>query len=318
MITIPTLPLDCWFSQSTERDLKLGDITIEVVEKVVALCPDCGFTDTSIDKQSFSCYPNSPSFVTYRARLERTSLTDSDNFISLIEQWVSDGASVIVSGVLLKVDSKCLVEISDLSEDECIMKPVVIAPTPVSRTTTLVTTEPTPSGQDDPQSLTIILTVIGIIVIVIVSIIAVTATIIAVLVLRNRRAEYALNSSAKMCVTIIKSTVLYFVSFVHRSGSMEAKGSAIQTTNNEAYAEMKQGGGGGGGGGESGEAYEMMDVTPTVTTPTNTGPTSAASLEGMYETPSASSQPLPAMPPPPDTNEKEEEDSVYEVIPGDK
>ena len=98
---------------------------------------------------------------------------------------------------------------------------------------------------------------------------------------------------------------------------MEAEGDVIQTTSNEAYEETKQGGGGGGGGeGESGEAYEMMDVTPTVTTPTKTGPISAADLEGMYETPFASSQPLPAVPPP-ETNEKEEED-VYEVIPGDK
>ena len=179
--------------------MKLGDITREVVEKVVSLCPDCGFTDDSIDKPSFSCYPDSPSFVTYRARLEGTSQTDSDHFISLIEQWVSDGASVIVTGVLMKVDSKCLVEISDLSEDECIMKPVVIDPTPVSRPTTLVTTEPTPSGQDDPQSLTIILTVIAVIMIVLGVIIAITATTIAVLVSRNRRAEYALKSSAK-CV----------------------------------------------------------------------------------------------------------------------
>ena len=213
MITIPTLPLDYWFSQSNERDLKLGDITREVVEKVVAQCPDCGFTDASIDKQSFSCYPESPLFVTYRARLEGTSLTDSDHFISLIEQWVSDGASVIVSGVLMKVDSKCPVEISNLSEDECLMKPVVIDSTPVSRPTTLDTTEPTPSGQDDPQSLTIILSVTGVIMIVLGVIIAVTATIITVLVLRNRRAEYTLKSSAKMCVTIIKPTVLYFVSF---------------------------------------------------------------------------------------------------------
>ena len=96
---------------------------------------------------------------------------------------------------------------------------------------------------------------------------------------------------------------------------MEAEGDVIQTTSNEAYEEMKQGGG--GGGGESGEAYEMMDITPTVTIPTKVGPTSAADLEGMYETPSASSQPLPAVPPPPETNEKEE-DGVYEVIPGDK
>ena len=98
---------------------------------------------------------------------------------------------------------------------------------------------------------------------------------------------------------------------------MEAEGDVIQTTSNEAYEETKQGGGGGGGEGESGEAYEMMDVTPTVTTPTKTGPISAADLEGVYETPFASRQPLPAVPPPPETNEKEEED-VYEVIPGDK
>ena len=38
---------------------------MEVAKKVVAQCPDCGFTDASIDKQSFSCYPNSPSLVTY-------------------------------------------------------------------------------------------------------------------------------------------------------------------------------------------------------------------------------------------------------------
>ena len=78
--------------------------------------------------------------------------------------------------------------------------------------------------------------------------------------------------------------------FAHRSGSTGAKGGMIQTSSNEAYDEMKQGGGGrGGGGGESGEAYEMMDVTPTVTTPTKINLTSAADPEWMYETPSASS-----------------------------
>ena len=104
--------------------------------------------------------------------------------------------------VLLKVDSKCSVEISDLSEDECTMKPVVVTSTPVSRPIALDTTEPTPNGQNDPQSLTIILSVTGLIVIVIVVTIAVTATIIVVLVLRNHCAEYTLKKSAKTCVTI--------------------------------------------------------------------------------------------------------------------
>ena len=297
------------FPQSNDHSLKVEHITREVVDIVTALCPDCGFTDASIDKQSFSCYSDSPSFVTYRARLEGTSLTDSDHFISLIEQWVSDGASVIVTEVLLKVDSKCSVEISNLSEDECVMKPAVVQSSASPSPPTVLATDPMPKEQDS-SSLTTILTVVGIIVIF--AIIAMTTTIIAVVWLRSCQAQFNIN---KAYVTK-RAVNINFPSFAHRSASMEAKIGAIQTTSNEAYEEMKQGGG--GGGGESGEAYEMMDITPNVTTPTKIGPTSGADLEGMYETPSASSQPLPVMLPPPETNEKEEEDGVYEVIPGDK
>ena len=101
------------------------------------------------------------------------------------------------------------------------------------------------------------------------------------------------------------STVInYFVSFSHRSDSTEAKCGAPQTTSNETCEEMKQGG---GGGGESGEAYEMMDVTPTVTTPTKFGSKSATDVD---ETPSASSQPLPTVPSPSFETNKNEEDGV--------
>ena len=84
---------------------------------------------------------------------------------------------------------------------------------------------------------------------------------------------------------------------------MEAKG---ETSGKEANEEMKK-------EGESGNAYEMMGITPTETTPTTTDPSSTGNLEGMYETlsaESASSQPPPALPPSPDTDEKEEEDEV--------
>ena len=87
----------------------------------------------------------------------------------------------------------------------------------------------------------------------------------------------------------------------HRNGSKEKGGDAFS---NEAYEEMKQ----------RGEAYEMMNITPTVTTPT---PAAPADQEGTYEIPSASSQPLPAIPPE-EAKEKEEEDGVHEAIPGDK
>ena len=93
------------------------------MEKLSALCPDCGVTEADIDKQSFSCYPESPSYVTYRARLEGTYETESGHLISLIEQWIGDGAGVIVNEVLMKVDPKCSVVISGLSEEECIPIP---------------------------------------------------------------------------------------------------------------------------------------------------------------------------------------------------
>ena len=192
------------FPQSNDRSLKVEHITREVVDIVTALCPDCGFTDASINKQSFSCYPDSPSFVTYRARLEGTSQTDSDHFIFLIEQWVSDGASVIVTEVLLKVDSKCSVEISNLSENECVMKPAIVQSSASPSPTTVLGTDPMPKDQDS-SSLTTILTVVGIIVIV--AIIAITATIITVVWLRSRQTQFNLK---KKYVTIHKLTLIFF------------------------------------------------------------------------------------------------------------
>ena len=81
--------------------------------------------------QSFRCFPESPSHVTYRARLQGTSETESGSLISLIEEWVRGGADIIVTGLLITVDSECSVEISSFSEGEC---SVTVSPTP--RTTT--------------------------------------------------------------------------------------------------------------------------------------------------------------------------------------
>ena len=91
-----------------------------MLEELNDVCSDCGITNDIIDKLSFSCFPESPKYVTYRARLEGTSETDSGSLISLIEEWVSGGASIIVAGVLMTVDSECSVAISSLREGECL------------------------------------------------------------------------------------------------------------------------------------------------------------------------------------------------------
>ena len=91
----------------------MADVTTAILDVLNASCQECGIG-------LLKCFSNSSSYVTYRARLEGTSQADSLSLISLIEDWVeSGGASIIVTGVILKVDSQCPVAISSLSEGEC-------------------------------------------------------------------------------------------------------------------------------------------------------------------------------------------------------
>ena len=97
----------------------MEDITNAVLEELTTSCAKCGITNDIIDKPSFTCFPESSTYVTYRARLTGTSEAESGSLISLIEKWVSDGARIIVTGVLMTVDTECSVAISSLSEGEC-------------------------------------------------------------------------------------------------------------------------------------------------------------------------------------------------------
>ena len=108
------------FLQGTERNEKLEDITSTVLKELTASCVECGISSDIIDEQSFSCFPESPTHVTFRARLRGSSETDSGSLISLLESWVSGGATIIVTGVLMTVDAECSVAISSLSEGECV------------------------------------------------------------------------------------------------------------------------------------------------------------------------------------------------------
>ena len=98
----------------------MADVTTAILDVLNASCQECGISNRTIDTGVLICFSNSSSYVTYRARLEGTSQADSLDLISLIEDWVeSGGASIIVTGVILTVDSQCQVAISSLSEEEC-------------------------------------------------------------------------------------------------------------------------------------------------------------------------------------------------------
>ena len=163
----------------------MEDITSALLEELTGSCNDCGITSDIIDRQSFSCYPESPTHVTYRARLEGTSETDSGSLISLIEEWVSDGTSIIVTGVLMKVDSECSMAISSLSEGECVI--TTLLPT-TSGSTSIITdftpfSEDTTSTHSQSSSNNTIAIIGGVVAVVIILIISVTVAIIAVVAL---------------------------------------------------------------------------------------------------------------------------------------
>ena len=105
--------------QAPLPEKRLEDISNAVIDNLNASCAECDITTDIIDKQFFFCNPETPTYVTYSARLEGTSETDSGSLISLIEEWVRNGTSIIMAGVEMTVNSECSVAISYLTEKDC-------------------------------------------------------------------------------------------------------------------------------------------------------------------------------------------------------
>ena len=140
----------------------MDDITNAVSKVLTDSCSGCGITNNIIDIQSLNCFPNSHTYVTYRARMEGTSETDSGSLISLIEKWVSGRPSITVTGILMSVDPDCSVAISSLSEGECSS-----------------TTGPTSSGPQSSSGSTA--AIIGVVVVVIFILLIGTIIVIAII-----------------------------------------------------------------------------------------------------------------------------------------
>ena len=100
-----------WLQDTNEAE-KLKNITYAVLDVLRGSCANC-----AIDEEYFACDSESPTYVTYRARLEGTSETDSGSLIPLIEAWARSGPNITAGG-LLTVNSQCPVSISSLTNPE--------------------------------------------------------------------------------------------------------------------------------------------------------------------------------------------------------
>lgn len=94
-------------------------VTNTIVENTLALCEDCGLTMNHITDGAFQCFVQDSHEITFRARLHASPTSTPMELINYIIQWVENGASLAISGVLLSVDQGCDIVIESFSEPEC-------------------------------------------------------------------------------------------------------------------------------------------------------------------------------------------------------
>ena len=79
---------------------------------------ECTYSIRSIDSELFRCFEGSAGSVTWRARLLGTSEVGQDSLSSVLEDWVSEGGSVMVGGVTLSLVPQCSGQIDQLLQDQ--------------------------------------------------------------------------------------------------------------------------------------------------------------------------------------------------------
>ena len=156
------------------------DIADELINELTSYC-DCNVVvhnNDIITNETFLCFLDSPSFVTYRAQLQGTMECPTLELISCIEQWLASVAVLNVNNQILYAESSCSVSISSLDEPECSL---------VSNTSSLKTTVSNNQVEQTKSSILIIIIATIAAVICLGVIIVIVVIIFACLRLKSRR-----------------------------------------------------------------------------------------------------------------------------------
>ena len=127
-----------------------------VIDIVTERC-GCAFTEDYISNEQLLCDPSNPLLAVYRAMISSTNIILADDVVTIIEQWISSGATVNTGLFIVMFDSTCPVRISNTSD-------------PICETITVPTT-PSVSSQSSG-------TIIGVVVAVVIAVLLLVAVII--------------------------------------------------------------------------------------------------------------------------------------------
>ena len=85
----------------------------------------CEFTSSNIIDDTFSCRGSQGEFrntVVYRAMITLevpASITDADNIVAVLSEWVESEPPVVVNRVTLDIDSNCPTMLESLKSNDC-------------------------------------------------------------------------------------------------------------------------------------------------------------------------------------------------------
>ena len=100
------------------------DIKEEIINQVLVPC-SCQFTTSNIISDTFSCRGSQGEFkdtVVYRGNITLQvpiSITDADDIVTYINQWVQNEPSVAVKGITLALDADCPTMLDSFDSDDC-------------------------------------------------------------------------------------------------------------------------------------------------------------------------------------------------------
>ena len=146
------------------------------------LC-SCEFTFNNIIDDAFSCKESQGQFrntVVYRAMitlLVPTLITDADNIVTNISQWVQTEPRMRVDSVILDVDPDCPTMLDSFNSDDCVIE---------------VPSNPTSSSSSSPSSSSSspVGIIVGVVVTAVVAVIVVVVIVITVIMYRRHKSTY--------------------------------------------------------------------------------------------------------------------------------
>ena len=147
----------------------------------------CKFTSSNIIDDTFSCRGSQGEFrntVVYRAMITLqvpASITDADNIVAVLSEWVESEPSVVVNRVTLDIDSGCPTMLESFNSNDCEIPPDGTDPSLSS---------PSSSPSSSSSSSSSVGIIVGVVVAAVVFVLLLITAVVIIVMYRRHKSSY--------------------------------------------------------------------------------------------------------------------------------